>query len=62
MFCYALFLDNKQIKVYPYSIAHPSDEKRALGLAMAMRDAAKANGYHYTIEHFGASGVGTIVK
>lgn len=60
MFCYAIFYQNKQIKVFPYSI-NGDDWKRAKSLAIEFATKAGINGYKYTIEHFGASDVGVIV-
>ncbi len=60
MFCYAVFHDNKQIRVFPYA-TQGNDWQRARTLAIEMATKAEQNGYKYTVEHFGASGVGTTV-
>jgi hypothetical protein len=60
MFCYAVFLKDFQVRVYPYD-STGNDWQRARTLAIALAEKAEANGYHYTVEHFGATGVGSTV-
>lgn len=60
MLYYAVFHNDKQIRVYPYEIKG-GDWKRARSLAIEMALHAEENGYHYTVEHFGISGVGVVV-
>ena len=60
MFCYAIFHNDKQIRVYPYN-STGGDWGRARALAIEFANKGESNGYKYTVEHFGVSGVGTIV-
>lgn len=60
MFCYAVFHKDKQIRVFPYN-PHGNDWQRARTLAIELAEKAASNGYAYTVEHFGASDVGTVV-
>ena len=60
MFCYAVFHNDTQVRVYPYNSVG-DDWQRARTLAIKLAEKAEANGYKYTVEHFGASGVGTTV-
>ena len=60
MFCYAVFHNDKQVRVYSYEVKG-DDWKRARSLAIEMALHAEENGYRYTVEHFGISGVGVVV-
>lgn len=60
MFCYAVFHNDKQIRTFPYNQAG-NDWQRARILAIELAKKAERNGYAYTVEHFGASSVGTVV-
>lgn len=60
MLCYAVFHNNTQVRVYPYNNVG-NDWQRARALAIELAEKAEANGYKYTVEHFGASGVGITV-
>ncbi|MCH9835456.1 hypothetical protein K0U83_07320 [bacterium] len=57
MFCYAVFHHNKQLRVFPYD-STGDDWKRARILAIKL---AETGGDGYSVEHFGVSGVGTVV-
>jgi hypothetical protein len=60
MFCYAVFHNNVQIRVYPYDIVG-SDWQRARTLAIELAEKNERSGYKCIVEHFGVSGVGTVV-
>ena len=60
MFCYSVFHENKQVRVFPYE-TQGTDWQRAKTLAIELAVKAEKNGYSYTVEHFGASGVGATV-
>ena len=52
MNCYAVFLNNKQIRVFEYSILESVDWKRAEKLAFEFALKNEAAGYPCTIEQF----------
>lgn len=60
MFCYAVFHNSQQVRVFPYT-PHGNDWRRARTLAIEMAERAEKAGYHYTVEHFGATDVGAII-
>ncbi len=60
MFCYSVFLGSKQIAVFSYN-PNGNDWQRARSLAIELALKAEENGYHYTVEFFGAADVGRIV-
>lgn len=60
MFCYCVFHGSKQIAVFPYAV-QGDDWKRARSLAIEVALKAEANGYHYTVEFFGATDAGKII-
>jgi hypothetical protein len=57
MFCYAVFHKSIKIRVFPYE-REGRDWQRARTLAIEL---ANGLGKNHTVEHFGASGVGTVV-
>lgn len=60
MFCYAVFHEAQQLRVFPYNITG-NDWQRARALAIAMAEKAEKQGYKYTVEHFGATDVGATI-
>ena len=60
MFCYAVFHDNRQLRVFPFNPTG-DDWKRARILAIDMAEKAEASGHHYTVEYFGATDVGVTI-
>lgn len=60
MNCYAVFHNGVQVRVYSYA-REGDDWQRARTLAIELADRNTRLGYKCTVEHFGASGVGTIV-
>ena len=60
MFCYAVFHNDTQVRVYPYNSVG-NDWQRARALAIELAEKAEENGYHYTVEHFGATDVGATI-
>ena len=60
MFCYAVFNGSKQVAVFPYDSVG-DDWKRARTLAIDVALKAEKNGYHFTVEFFGAVAIGRII-
>lgn len=60
MFCYAVFHNDKQIRVFPYN-STGNDWQRARTLAIEFAKRGEANGYAYSVEHFGATDVGVTI-
>ena len=60
MFCYSVFHNGVQIRVYPYE-REGNDWRRARTLAIALAEKNERSGYKCSVEHFGVSGVGTVV-
>jgi|LakMenEpi03Aug12_release.lakeMendotaPanAssembly.Ray.scaffolds.fasta_scaffold3410350_1 hypothetical protein len=60
MFCYSVFRGSNQIAVFPYT-PQGDDWKRARSLAIELALKAEENGYHYTVEFFGATDAGKII-
>jgi hypothetical protein len=64
MLCYAVFHNGVQIRVqirvYPYD-PKGNDWQRARTLAIELAEKNERSGYKCLVEHFGVSGVGTVV-
>lgn len=60
MLCYAVFHNGVQIRVYPYA-PEGNDWQRARTLAIELAEKNERSGYKCLVEHFGVSGVGTVV-
>lgn len=60
MFCYAVFHQTQQLRVFPYNPTG-NDWRRARALAIAMAEKAEQQGYKYSVEHFGATDVGKTI-
>lgn len=60
MFCYAVFHEDKQIRVFPYE-REGNDWQRARTLAIELAEKNERSGHKCSVEHFGASDVGTVV-
>jgi hypothetical protein len=58
MLCYTVWLENRQLRVFPFDPFKTGDESRAFNLARQMRDAIPTS----SIEFFGFSGVGQLIK
>ena len=62
MNCYSVFLNNKQIRVFHYSILERGDWKRAENLALDFADKNTQAGYPCTVEQFYMCDVGVTVS
>ena len=58
MSCYAVFKDDKQIRVYPYDALVPGDWARAERLAFDLARKSHAAGRPCTVEQFHMADVG----
>lgn len=61
MSCYAVFLNDKQIKVFHYNF-YGADYVRAYQLMHQFVESGFSNGYYYTVEGFGMSEIGCRVN
>ena len=59
---YAVFLGDKQLKVFSYDTSISKDKERALKRAQILVNQNKIFDCDCIIEHFGLSGVGVEVK
>jgi hypothetical protein len=58
MLCYTVWLHNRQLRVFPFDPFKVGDESRAFNLARQMRASIPSS----SIEFFGVSGVGQLIK
>lgn len=60
MFCFAVFHQAKQVRVFSYVPGSFRDRERAKQLAIDMAQASTQAGYPSSVEEFGLSGVGCV--
>jgi hypothetical protein len=61
MNCYSVYMENKQVRVFPYSVTEQGDRARAETLALSLYAKFRDAGYASSVEWFHMCGVGRTI-